>query len=75
MKSWDYEIDATGLSCPMPLLKMKQALNLANVGEVVMVKVTDSASQRDFSAFIEMTEHELDMKIESDLFLYWITKH
>ena len=75
MKSWDYEIDATGLSCPMPLLKMKQALNLAKVGQVVLVKATDSASQRDFKSFIEMTEHELDMKIEPGLFLYWITKH
>jgi tRNA 2-thiouridine synthesizing protein A len=75
VKSWDYEIDATELNCPMPLLKMKQALNSANVGEVVMIKVTDSASQRDFNAFIEMTEHELEMEIQSGLFLYWITKH
>jgi len=75
VKSWDYEIDATDLTCPMPLLKMKQALNIAKVGEVIMVKVTDSASLRDFKSFIEMTEHELDLKVESDLYLYWITKH
>ena len=75
MKPWDYEIDATGLSCPMPLLKMKQALNSAKIGEVVMVKATDSASQRDFKSYIEMTDHELELKIETGIYLYWITKH
>lgn len=74
LKSWDHEVDATNLRCPMPLLKMKQALNKAKVGEIILVKVTDSASLRDFTTFIEMTEHKLELKKEDHLILYWITK-
>lgn len=74
MKQWQHEVDATNLNCPMPLLKLKQALNQAKVGDTILIKVTDSASTRDFNSFINMTQHTLEMKIEDGLFLYWITK-
>lgn len=69
-----YEIDATGLKCPMPLLKMKQALNKVRDGETLLIKVTDPASERDFKSYIQMTAHRLEMEIENDQFFYWITK-
>ena len=75
MNHWQYEVDATNLSCPMPLLKMKQALNKAQKGEVILVKVTDPASVRDFKAYIEMTNHNLDMKTDNNIIHYWITKN
>ena len=71
----DHFVDATNVNCPLPLLKMKQALNKAVKGEVVHVIVTDPASERDFKAYIEMTDHELEMSKENNQFLYWITKH
>jgi tRNA 2-thiouridine synthesizing protein A len=44
------ELDATGLQCPMPLLKAKRALNgLA----------TDQGSIRDFRVFAEQSGHLL----------------
>ena len=52
-------IDATGLRCPMPLLKAKQGLNLCNEGELIEVLTTDPQSVRDFNAFIGLTSHEL----------------
>ena len=75
MKHWHYEVDATSLNCPMPLLKMKMALNKAEIGETILVKATDSASRRDFKAFINMTPHTLEIKVEEKLFFYWITKN
>lgn len=71
---FDCLVDAVGMSCPLPLLKMKQALNKAKVDEVVHVKATDSGSKRDFSAYIKMTNHELVSKEVDGTYLYWITK-
>ena len=71
----DHEIDATGLTCPLPLLKMKQALNKASVGDIVLVRATDPASQRDFSAYIQMTNHQMEFKRVGNEFVYTIIKH
>ncbi|TQV85790.1 sulfurtransferase TusA family protein [Aliikangiella coralliicola] len=70
----DYNIDATNINCPLPLLKMKQALNQAKVGEVLFVRVTDPVSERDFKAYLKMTNHQMKMKIENNEYLYWIKK-
>lgn len=72
----DHEIDATGLTCPLPLLKMKQALNAAKAGEIILVKATDPGSQRDFKAYIQMTKHQMTTEvIDNKEFVYIITKH
>ncbi|WP_444994168.1 sulfurtransferase TusA family protein [Aliikangiella sp. IMCC44359] len=71
----DHEVDATGLSCPLPLLKMKQVLNVAKVGEVILVKATDPGSQRDFKAYIQMTKHQMIAEVINKEFVYIITKH
>jgi tRNA 2-thiouridine synthesizing protein A len=71
----NYQVDACGLSCPLPLLKMKQALNVIGEGEVVLVKATDPASERDFNAYIAMTHHSMVAKKNQDQYLYWITKN
>ncbi|MCW8878627.1 MAG: sulfurtransferase TusA family protein [Kangiellaceae bacterium] len=72
---YNHFVDAQGLACPLPLLRMKQALNKAGSGEVLLVKVTDPASERDFKSFIDMTEHTMKMSKENKVFLYWITKN
>lgn len=53
------ELDATGLSCPMPLLKAKQALNRLETGQYLRVLATDSGSVRDFQVFADHSGHEL----------------
>lgn len=74
MKHWDHQVDAKNLNCPMPLLKMKQVLNKAQVGETIMVMATDPASERDFKSYINMTQHQLEMTLDDNLYCYWITK-
>jgi len=56
---YDLVLDATGLSCPLPLLKMKQRLNTLSVGQVLKVLTTDPGSVRDFHAFAAQTRHDL----------------
>ncbi len=53
------ELDATGLDCPMPLLKAKRALNGMACGERLRVLATDRGSVRDFRVFAEQSGHRL----------------
>lgn len=59
------EVDARELSCPMPLLKAKLALNSLAPGERVRVLATDSSSQRDFTVFASKCGHHLLESSES----------
>jgi TusA-related sulfurtransferase len=71
----DQILDARGMSCPLPLLKAKQALNTMGSGEVLHVLATDAGSQRDFQRFCELSGHVL---LEADCldleFHYWLRK-
>ena len=55
----DVELDASGLNCPLPLLKAKMALNGLASGAVLKVIATDGGSQRDFRTFAKLAGHTL----------------
>lgn len=59
-------LDATGLQCPMPLLKAKRALNAMQVGQQLRVLATDQGSVRDFRVFAEQSGHLLLDSTEAD---------
>ncbi|MDD2863244.1 MAG: sulfurtransferase TusA family protein [Methylococcales bacterium] len=59
MMNFTLEIDASGLNCPMPLLKLKKALNELNSEEVVKIIVTDLAAHLDFGVFCQQVGHEI----------------
>lgn len=59
MLSFDAELDARGLPCPLPLLRTKQALAPLAGGQVLRVLATDAAAPRDFAAYAEATGHVL----------------
>jgi len=44
-------LDATGLSCPMPVVKTKQAIDELEPDEVLEVKATDSGSVSDIDGW------------------------
>ena len=60
------ELDATGLLCPMPLLKAKRALNAMASGETLRVTATDQGSVRDFQVFAAQSGHTLLATDESE---------
>ncbi|MDX1754856.1 MAG: sulfurtransferase TusA family protein [Marinobacter sp.] len=59
-------LDASGLQCPMPLLKTKLELNAMKPGQLLEVVATDAGSARDIPAFIKLSCHELVSCTESD---------
>ena len=52
-------LDVKGLSCPMPLLKAKKALNEIPPGALLRVFATDPGSVKDFRVFSEQSGHAL----------------
>ena len=71
----DAELDATGLNCPLPLLKAKMALNRMASVQTLKVIATDAGSQRDFRTFARLAGHEL-LREEDDAGTYrhWLRK-
>lgn len=69
------EVDATGLACPMPLLKAKRALNGMAAGQQLRILSTDQGSVRDFRVFAEQSGHLLLSSEESDgVYVYLMQK-
>lgn len=52
-------LDATGLLCPLPVLRAQKALREMASGEIIDVLATDTASVNEFPAFCRQTGHEL----------------
>lgn len=59
MAEFDQELDATGLNCPLPILRTKKALAGMQSGQVLRVTATDPGSVKDFDAFAKQTGNEL----------------
>ncbi|MDE0989303.1 MAG: sulfurtransferase TusA family protein [Pseudomonadales bacterium] len=71
----DRKLDACGLTCPLPLLKAKQALNGLDSGLVLEVVCTDPGSVRDFEVFAKQSGNELLRQEESDgQYTHWLKK-
>lgn len=52
-------IDARGLACPMPIVRLSQALAGLETGQIVKVLATDSSFVPDIEAWCRKTGHEL----------------
>jgi tRNA 2-thiouridine synthesizing protein A len=48
-------LDATGLRCPLPVLRAKKALGTLAPGAALRVRATDPAAVKDFQAFCRET--------------------
>lgn len=69
------EVDATGLKCPLPILRCKKSMSELNAGEVLKIAATDTGAVKDFQAFCKQTGHELlKLDTENDIFTFYIKK-
>jgi len=59
------EVDASGLLCPLPILRAKKALAQLESGQVLKVVTTDRNAVRDFQAFARQTGNALVAQHES----------
>ncbi len=75
MTDFNKELDASGLNCPMPILRAKKALKELQTGEVLRIVATDPGSVKDFEAFARQTGNELlESTTEGSSFIYRLKK-
>ena len=52
------KVDACGIQCPGPILKLKQAMDVLAVGQQLEVRATDAGFPRDAEAWCRTTGHK-----------------
>jgi tRNA 2-thiouridine synthesizing protein A len=75
MSDFDAELDATGLNCPLPILRAKKAITGLQNGQTLKIIATDPGSVKDFEAFCKQTGNTLLSSGEEDgKFVFMIKK-
>lgn len=75
MANFDQELDASGLNCPLPILRAKKALTSLDAGQVLHIIATDPGAIKDFEAFSKQTGNELlESREEGGKFYFLIKK-
>ena len=75
MVDFDQELDASGLNCPLPILRAKKTLTGMDSGQVLRIIATDPGSVKDFEAFSKQTGNELLESAQEDgKFLFLLRK-
>ncbi|MDY0010027.1 MAG: sulfurtransferase TusA family protein [Bdellovibrionales bacterium] len=53
-------LDASGLACPLPVLRARKVLQVMPEGAMLCITVTDEKAPRDFEAFCHEAGHRLE---------------
>lgn len=70
-----HDLDATGLRCPLPVLKARKRLKPLDRGEILRVRATDPGSPEDMRAFCAAQGHEMMRSDKEDgVFIFEIRK-
>ena len=75
MESNQHKLDASGLNCPLPILRTKKAINSLLSGEVLEVTATDPGSLKDLEYFCHQTGNLLlSSQTDNNTFTFQIQK-
>ena len=58
------EIDATGLLCPLPVLRLRKKIKNLNKGEIIKIFTDDPAAELDIPHFCNEKKYKILNKIE-----------
>ena len=73
--SVDQTLDCSGMSCPMPIIKTKKAIDGMQIGQVLKMIATDPGSTPDVEAWTARTGHKLlGHEEEGAKFIFYIEK-
>lgn len=72
----DSVVDVSGLTCPMPIIKLKKGIESLTSGQVLELHVTDKGALNDLPAWSKNAGHTI-LKTEQDdkLIKFWIKKN
>ncbi len=75
LTTFDKELDARGLNCPLPILRTKKSLTEMMSGQVLKIIATDPGATKDFQAFAKQTGNALLSADEADkVFTFFMQK-
>ncbi|MBD3820943.1 MAG: sulfurtransferase TusA family protein [Thiotrichales bacterium] len=57
--SENHAIDAKGLRCPMPVIKLQQAIRNASSGDTITIECTDMGAEKDIRSWCKVNKHEM----------------
>ena len=66
MSHFDVELDASGLNCPLPVLKARKSLSEMDTGQRLHLIATDEGAMQDIPAFSKMTGNPLIESTEQE---------
>jgi tRNA 2-thiouridine synthesizing protein A len=66
MIEFDLEIDASGLNCPLPLLRLKKGLMESESGDIIKIIATDPAAHLDIGVYTDQIGHEIVEFLKDD---------
>ncbi len=75
--SVDRELDCSGMSCPVPMLKAKKAIGELEIGQVLKLIATDPTVVGDMNAWTQRAQHEVvhqDLDAEAKRFVLFVRK-
>ncbi|MAN78120.1 sulfurtransferase TusA family protein [Pelagibacterium flavum] len=70
----DTVVDARGLKCPLPVLKLEKALVGVGAGETIAVLATDPVARIDIPLYCRQQGLALDISQEGAAVRYVVTK-
>lgn len=70
----DVVVDARGLQCPMPVIKVSQAVKTIDSGQTLEVIATDRGALSDIPAWAKDMGHALKEQFEADNEFHFIVQ-
>ncbi|WP_044640163.1 sulfurtransferase TusA family protein [Risungbinella massiliensis] len=71
----DKVLDAKGLSCPLPVVRSKKAMDTLATGEILELHTTDQGAKNDIPAWATTAGHKVIKQVEEDgIDKFWIQK-
>ncbi len=69
------EVDASGLTCPMPVIELAQAIEGVGVGDTVRLLATDPTARVDVPVWCRMRRHRLvSLEVDGDVLRFVVER-
>jgi len=71
----DKVLNVTGLSCPLPVVRSKKAIDEMVSGQVLEIHATDKGAVKDIPAWAKSAGHVLLKQTEEEgVYKFWVQK-
>ncbi|WP_373020484.1 sulfurtransferase TusA family protein [Thiomicrorhabdus sp.] len=54
-----HQVDAKGLKCPMPVIKLQQQVRKSEPDDLVEIECTDLGAEKDIGSWAKVNKHEI----------------